>query len=342
MCVNRRMGLLESEPQQEFQLFLSVPRGFCAGVVRAIDAVERALSLYGPPIFVRHEIVHNRHVLERLRQRGAVFVEEEREVPRGARVVFSAHGVSPGIRARADARGLRSIDATCPLVTKVHVETRRFADQGYTVLLIGHAGHPEVTGTMGEAPEAVTLVQDEADAANVEVADPTRVAYVSQTTLSVDDTCKIIDTLKSRFPLIVGPRTDDICFATTNRQEAVKALARRAPLVLVIGSANSSNSLRLVETAERAGAAGKLIEDVGAIDTGWLRGIGAAGLTSGASTPEYLVHDTCDWFRKRGPVRVRELAVAHERVRFMLPAEVRSGKADGSGTSREASAESSG
>ena len=304
-------------------LLLAAPRGFCAGVVRAIEAVERALDLYGPPVYVRHEIVHNRHVLDRLVRRGAIFVEDEKDVPEGARILFSAHGVSPEVRAGAAARGLSAIDATCPLVTKVHVETRRFAADGYTVALIGHAGHPETVGTMGEAPDAVRLVETEGDVATLAVRDPERVAFVCQTTLSTDETGAIIAALRRRFPAIVAPKTEDLCYATTNRQAAVKALARRTPLVLVIGSPNSSNSQRLVETARRVGAAAELIEDAGHIDPGWVRALSAVGVTAGASAPEDLVLGVVNWFRARGPVVVEELAALRESVRFMAPRELR-------------------
>ena len=305
------------------RLLLAAPRGFCAGVVRAIEAVERALDLYGPPVYVRHEIVHNRHVVDRLVRRGAIFVEDEKDVPEGARIVFSAHGVSPHVRAGAAARGLSAIDATCPLVTKVHVEARRFAEQGYTVALIGHAGHPETVGTMGEAPDAVRLVETEDDVTTLAVPDPRRVAFVCQTTLSADETRAIVVALRRRFPQIVAPKTEDLCYATTNRQAAVKVLARRTPLVLVIGSPNSSNSQRLVETARRVGAAAQLIEDAGRIDPEWVRTLSAVGVTAGASAPEDLALGVVNWFRARGPVVVEELAVLRERVRFMLPRELR-------------------
>jgi 4-hydroxy-3-methylbut-2-en-1-yl diphosphate reductase len=322
MCVNQHMSP-RRPAQSPTKLYLAAPRGFCAGVVRAIDIVDRALTVWGPPVYVRHEIVHNRHVLDRLRRRGAVFVDDEHDVPEGARVIFSAHGVSPMVRARAAARRLEPIDATCPLVTKVHVEARRFAERGYTVALIGHSGHPETTGTMGEAPDAITLVQSEEDAAALAVPDPDRVAFVCQTTLSVDETRNIVTALRRRFPAIVGPRTEDVCFATTNRQEAIKALARRASLVLVLGSVNSSNSQRLVETAHRAGAAAALIDDADDIEPAWLDDVSAVGLTAGASAPEDLVAGVVDWFRSRGPVDVEELSVARETVRFMLPRELR-------------------
>jgi 4-hydroxy-3-methylbut-2-enyl diphosphate reductase len=318
--------------QSPIKLFLAAPRGFCAGVVRAIDVVERALTLYGPPVYVRHEIVHNRHVLDRLRRRGAVFVDDERDVPVGARVIFSAHGVSPTVRARAAARRLDAIDATCPLVTKVHVEARRFAERGYTVALIGHTGHPETTGTIGESPAAITLVQSERDVAALTVPDPDRVAFVCQTTLSLDETRNIVSALRRRFPAIVGPRTEDICFATTNRQEAIKALARRASLVLVLGSVNSSNSQRLVETARRAGAAAALIDDAEGIEPAWVNHVSAVGVTAGASAPEDLVAGVVDWFRSRGPVDVEDLSVARETVRFMLPRELRTAPQESAGS----------
>src|SRR5919197_1664089 len=245
------------------RVLLASPRGYCAGVARAVQTVERALALYGPPVYVRKEIVHNKHVVEQLRARGAVFVDQETEVPEGETVVFSAHGVAPSVHRNAEARSLRTIDATCPLVTKVHVEAKKFAAQGYTIVLIGHAGHEEVEGTMGEAPDQVVLIETEDDVDRLEVADPERVAYISQTTLSVDETAAIIARLRERFPAIVGPRTDDICYATTNRQAAVRQLARECDLVLVIGSQNSSNSNRLVEVAREHGAASHLIDHEG-------------------------------------------------------------------------------
>ncbi len=252
-------------------ILLASPRGYCAGVDRAVQTVERALELYGAPVYVRKEIVHNKHVVEELRDRGAIFVETETEVPEGATVVFSAHGVAPSVHAGAAQRRLRTIDATCPLVTKVHVEAKKFAAQGYTIVLIGHAGHEEVEGTMGEAPDQIVLVQDEDEVDRLEVADPTRIAYISQTTLSVDETQAIILRLRERFPQIVGPRTDDICYATTNRQTAVKQLARESDLVLVVGSRNSSNSNRLVEVAREYGAASHLIDNETEVAEEWLR-----------------------------------------------------------------------
>src|SRR5947199_7401358 len=255
------------------KLLLAAPRGYCAGVDRAVQTVERALELYGAPVYVRKEIVHNKYVVEQLRGRGAVFVESEQDVPEGATVVFSAHGVAPSVHAGARERSLHTIDATCPLVTKVHVEAKKFAAEGYTIVLIGHAGHEEVEGTMGEAPGSIVLVESEADVEALEVDDPSRIAYISQTTLSVDETRSIINRLRERFPEIVGPRTDDICYATTNRQAAVKELARACDLVLVIGSRNSSNSSRLVEVARELGASSHLIDNERQVQEKWLDGM---------------------------------------------------------------------
>ncbi len=304
-------------------ILLATPRGYCAGVDRAVQTVERALELYGAPVYVRKEIVHNKHVVAELREHGAIFVETESEVPEGATVVFSAHGVAPGVHVAAAERRLRTIDATCPLVTKVHVEAKRFAAQGYTIVLIGHAGHEEVEGTMGEAPRAIVLVEDEAGVDALEVDDPERIAYISQTTLSVDETRTIIARLRERFPAIVGPRTDDICYATTNRQTAVKELAREVDLVLVIGSRNSSNSNRLVEVARELGAAAHLIDNETQIDETWLEGVRTMGITSGASAPEELVQRVVELFRGRGTADIRELEVVSEDVRFMLPKTIR-------------------
>jgi 4-hydroxy-3-methylbut-2-enyl diphosphate reductase len=305
------------------QILLAAPRGYCAGVDRAVQTVERALQLYGAPVYVRKEIVHNKHVVEQLRGRGAVFVETETEVPEGATVVFSAHGVAPGVHANAQERALRTIDATCPLVTKVHVEAKKFAAEGYTIVLIGHAGHEEVEGTMGEAPEHIVLIENEDDVGSLEVPDPTKVAYISQTTLSVDETRAIITRLRERFPAIVGPRTDDICYATTNRQAAVKQLARECDLVLVIGSRNSSNSNRLVEVAREHGADSYLIDNELQVEEQWLEDKRVIGITSGASAPEELVQRLVDFFRERGAPDIRELEVVHEDVRFMLPKAIR-------------------
>ncbi|MHB8656679.1 MAG: 4-hydroxy-3-methylbut-2-enyl diphosphate reductase [Solirubrobacteraceae bacterium] len=305
------------------KLLLAAPRGYCAGVDRAVQTVERALELYGAPVYVRKEIVHNKHVVEQLRERGAVFVDSETEVPEGATVVFSAHGVAPGVHANAVARELQTIDATCPLVTKVHVEAKKFAADGYTIVLIGHAGHEEVEGTMGEAPEHIVLIETEADVDGLEVTDPSKVAYISQTTLSVDETRAVIRRLRERFPAIVGPRTDDICYATTNRQAAVKQLATACDLVLVIGSRNSSNSNRLVEVAREHGAKSHLIDNEAQVLEEWLDGIGVVGITSGASAPEELVQRLVAFFRERGTVDVEELDVVQEDVRFMLPKAIR-------------------
>jgi 4-hydroxy-3-methylbut-2-enyl diphosphate reductase len=305
------------------KLLLAAPRGYCAGVDRAVQTVEHALRLYGAPVYVRKEIVHNKHVVQQLRGRGAIFVESETEVPEGATVVFSAHGVAPSVHESASARSLATIDATCPLVTKVHVEARKFAAEGYTIVLIGHSGHEEVEGTMGEAPGQIVLVQSEEDVDRLEVDDPTRIAYISQTTLSVDETRSIINRLRVRFPEIVGPRTDDICYATTNRQAAVKQLARRCDLVLVIGSRNSSNSNRLVEVAREHGADSHLIDHEGQVDEGWLAGKRVVGITSGASAPEELVQRLVEFFRARGTADVQELEVVQEDVRFMLPKAIR-------------------
>jgi 4-hydroxy-3-methylbut-2-en-1-yl diphosphate reductase len=304
-------------------ILLAAPRGYCAGVDRAVQTVERALELYGAPVYVRKEIVHNKHVVEKLRDRGAVFVESESEVPEGATVVFSAHGVSPAVHANATERGLHTIDATCPLVTKVHVEAKKFAADDYTIVLIGHAGHEEVEGTMGEAPAHIVLIEDEAGVAELEVRDPSKVAYISQTTLSVDETQAIIARLRERFPAITGPRTDDICYATTNRQAAVKQLAQESDLVLVIGSRNSSNSNRLVEVAREHGADSYLIDNESQVREEWLVGKRVIGITSGASAPEELVQRLVDFFRRRGAEDVRELEVVSEDVRFMLPKAIR-------------------
>ncbi len=263
------------------KLLLAAPRGYCAGVDRAVQTVERALELYGPPVYVRKEIVHNKHVVEQLRERGAIFVEEETEVPAGQTVIFSAHGVAPSVHANAQERSLKTIDATCPLVTKVHVEAKKFAAEGYTIVLIGHEGHEEVEGTMGEAPEAFVLVETEEDVDRLELPDPDRVAFLTQTTLSVDETDRIIRRLHERFPNITGPKSDDICYATTNRQMAVRQMARECDLVLVIGSSNSSNSNRLVEVARDHGADSHLIDNEGQVREEWLEGKRVVGISSG-------------------------------------------------------------
>jgi 4-hydroxy-3-methylbut-2-enyl diphosphate reductase len=306
------------------KLLLAAPRGYCAGVDRAVQTVERALTLYGAPVYVRKEIVHNKHVVEQLRERGAIFVEElDDTIPEGAVTVFSAHGVSPAVHAEAERRRLQTIDATCPLVTKVHREALKFAADGYTIVLIGHGGHEEVEGTMGEAPEAIVLVETEADVDSLDVPDPEKLAYISQTTLSVDETRAIINRLRERFPSITGPRTDDICYATTNRQAAVKQMAPHCELVLVIGSRNSSNSNRLVEVAREHGAESHLIDNAAQIQDDWLEGVSTVGISSGASAPEELVQRVVDFFRTRGTADVAEFEVVKEDVRFMLPKVIR-------------------
>ena len=305
------------------KLFLAAPRGYCAGVDRAVQTVERALELYGPPVYVRKEIVHNKLVVEQLAQRGAIFVDQETEVPEGETVVFSAQGVAPSVHANAEQRGLQTIDATCPLVTKVHVEAKKFAAEGYTIVLIGHEGHEEVEGTMGEAPDHIVLIETEEDVDRLEVEDPTRIAYISQTTLSVDETGAIIARLREKFPQIVGPRTDDICYATTNRQAAVRQMADQCDLVLVIGSKNSSNSNRLVEVARAHGAESHLIDNETQVREEWLEGKRVVGISSGASAPEELVQRLVEFFRARGTAEVSEFEVVQEDVRFMLPKEIR-------------------
>ncbi len=305
------------------RVLLAAPRGYCAGVDRAVQTVERALEHHGAPVYVRKEIVHNKHVVEELSKRGAIFVEEETEVPEGEMVVFSAHGVAPAVHENAAARKLRTIDATCPLVTKVHVSARRFAADGYTIVMIGHEGHEEVEGTTGEAPDSIVLVQTVEEVADLEVPDPERVAFITQTTLSVDETGEIIAALRSKFPAIVSSKTDDICYATTNRQIAVKQLARECELVLVIGSTNSSNSNRLVEVAREHGAASHLIDNHTQVQEEWLEGVETVGITSGASAPEELVASLVEFFRERGAEDVSELRTVHEDVRFMLPKEIR-------------------
>jgi 4-hydroxy-3-methylbut-2-enyl diphosphate reductase len=305
------------------KILLASPRGYCAGVDRAVQTVERALELYGAPVYVRKEIVHNKHVVAQLRERGAIFVEDEREVPEGAVTVFSAHGVAPSVHANAAQRGLRTIDATCPLVTKVHKEALKFARDGYTIVLVGHAGHEEVEGTMGEAPDRIVLVENEEDVDQLQIENPDKVAYISQTTLSVDETRAIIGRLRERFPTAIGPRTDDICYATTNRQMAVKQLASQCDLVLVIGSRNSSNSQRLVDVTREHGTEAHLIDHEGQVDESWLAGKRVVGITSGASAPEELVQRLVDELRSRGTQQVAELDVISEDVRFMLPKQIR-------------------
>ena len=304
-------------------VLLAAPRGYCAGVERAVDAVERALAKHGSPVYVRKQIVHNLHVVRDLESKGAIFVDEETEVPAGAVVVLSAHGVAPQVYANSAARDLEVIDATCPLVTKVHVEARRFAKDGRTIVLIGHAGHEEVEGTSGQAPERTILVQSPAEARTVEVPDPENLRYLTQTTLSVDETNEIVGILKERFPAIEGPPRDDICYATQNRQDAVKVVAPQADVVLVIGSKNSSNSNRLAELSAALGTPAHLVDDETSVDPAWLDGTSTVGLTSGASAPEWLVHRMLAWLAERGFDRVEEVTLTEERVRFSLPAGVR-------------------
>ena len=305
------------------KVLLASPRGYCAGVERAVETVEKALELYGPPVYVRKQIVHNLHVVRDLEARGAVFVDEESEVPEGETVVFSAHGVAPSVHANALTRKLNTIDATCPLVTKVHVQARRYAADGYTVVLIGHEGHEEVVGTMGEAPDAIVLVESVEDVDRLTFAPDARLAYVTQTTLSVDETGEIITALRARFPQIYAPKKEDICYATSNRQWAVKEMLNEIQLLLVIGSRNSSNSNRLVETARAAGIAGHLIDDETEIDESWLDGVDVVGVTSGASAPEKLVERVCDWFRLRGVTEIEPYRLVDEGVEFRLPTELR-------------------
>ncbi|HEY7344066.1 MAG TPA: 4-hydroxy-3-methylbut-2-enyl diphosphate reductase [Gaiella sp.] len=305
------------------RVLLASPRGYCAGVERAVETVERALEHYGAPVYVRKQIVHNIHVVRDLEARGAIFVEEETDAPRGATVVYSAHGVAPSVHASSHALAHDVIDATCPLVTKVHVQAKRYAAAGYTVLLIGHEGHEEVVGTMGEAPEATILVQDVAEAEALALPADARVAYVTQTTLSVDETAEIIGTLRRRFPAIVGPKKEDICYATSNRQWAVKDMLGHIDLLLVIGSRNSSNSNRLVDVARAADVPAHLIDDETEIDERWLDGIETVGITSGASAPERLVARVCDWFRERGVEEIEPFRMVDEDVTFRLPVELR-------------------
>ena len=307
------------------RLVLASPRGYCAGVERAVEIVARALELHGPPVYVRKQIVHNAHVVRDFEARGAVFVESEEEVPAGAAVVLSAHGVAPSVYEQAAARGLETIDATCPLVSKVHAEARGFAAQGYTIFLIGHAGHEEIVGTMGEAPEAILLIESAEDAARVQPPQTERLAYVTQTTLSVDDTEEIVAVLRRRFPALRAPAKEDICYATTNRQRAVKRLLGTIDVLLVVGSRNSSNSNRLVEVARARGVSAHLIEDETAIEEAWLEGAETVGLTSGASAPESLVRRVVAWFTARGVMQVDELEAPAEAVFFRLPPEVRRG-----------------
>jgi 4-hydroxy-3-methylbut-2-enyl diphosphate reductase len=318
------LGMPGPVPAPGSRVLLAAPRGYCAGVDRAVITVEKALELYGPPVYVRKQIVHNKHVVEGLERRGAVFVEELDEVPEHETVVFSAHGVSPAVHEQARERGLTTIDATCPLVTKVHYEARRFSAEDYDILLIGHEGHEEVEGTSGEAPLRTLLVQSPADADTVEVRDPSRVAWLSQTTLSVDETMQTVERLRRRFPLLVDPPSDDICYATQNRQLAVKEIAAEADLVIVVGSGNSSNSVRLVEVALEAGAkASYRVDDASEIDPAWLDGVESVGVTSGASVPEDLVDGVLAYLTERGYPDAQAVQTVEENLTFALPPELR-------------------
>lgn len=306
------------------KVLLAAPRGYCAGVDRAVVTVEKALEHYGSPVYVRKEIVHNKYVVESLKKRGAIFVDELDEVPEGSLVVFSAHGVAPVVHDEAAERSLRTIDATCPLVTKVHSEARRFASEGYKIVLVGHEGHEEVVGTMGEAPDVMTLVEDPAAAAAVALPDEEKLVWLSQTTLSVDETLATVDVLKERFPNLISPPSDDICYATQNRQAAVKAIAPLSDVVIVVGSGNSSNSVRLVEVALDSGAAGSYrVDSVDELQEEWLEGVTTVGLTSGASVPEILVDGVLVWLRQRGFGAVEEVFTAEETLMFALPPELR-------------------
>jgi 4-hydroxy-3-methylbut-2-enyl diphosphate reductase len=306
------------------RVLLAKPRGYCAGVDRAVQTVEMALERFGRPVYVRKQIVHNLHVVQSLEERGAIFVEENEDIPRGAVVVFSAHGIAPEVRVDAQQRGLRVIDATCPLVTKVHNEARRFAAQDYDILLIGHEGHEEVIGTTGEAPSRVQLVDGPQGAGSVEIRDPGKVVWLSQTTLSVDETTETVAALRERFPTLLDPPSDDICYATQNRQAAVKQIARASDLVIVVGSRNSSNSVRLVEVAKDSGAeAAYLVDDASEIDERWLDGAATIGVTSGASVPEELITGVLDWLAARGFESVEEVEAVKERMVFALPREIR-------------------
>ena len=319
-----RVSEVAPPPPGRKRVLLAAPRGYCAGVDRAVVAVEKALAHYGPPVYVRKQIVHNKHVVAALERRGAIFVNEADEVPQGERVIFSAHGVSPAVHEQAAARGLRTIDATCPLVTKVHKEAVRFAQAGYDILLIGHAGHEEVEGTAGEAPEHIRLVDGPAAAETVQVRDPDRVVWLSQTTLSVDETMETVRRLRLRFPNLADPPSDDICYATQNRQVAVKKVAAGSDLVIVVGSSNSSNSVRLVEVALENGAqAAHRVDDATEIDDSWLDGVTTVGLTSGASVPESLVADVLARLAERGYQDVQEVVTAEEDLLFSLPKELR-------------------
>jgi 4-hydroxy-3-methylbut-2-enyl diphosphate reductase len=305
------------------KVLLASPRGYCAGVERAVETVERALELYGTPVYVRKQIVHNLHVVRELEERGAIFVDDETAVPEGETMVLSAHGVAPSVHRNAEARGLRTIDATCPLVTKVHVQARRYAAEGYFVILIGHARHEEVVGTMGEIPGSIALVESIEDVERLSFPEDARLAYVTQTTLSVDETAEVIAALRRRFPSIRAPQREDICYATSNRQWAVKEMLPEIDLLLVIGSKNSSNSNRLVETAHAAGVSSHLIDDETEIDEAWLDGVSVVGITSGASAPEKLVRQVCEWFRVRGVEDIESHRFVEEDIEFRLPVELR-------------------
>ena len=320
-----RLSQVRSYPGRALvkRVLLASPRGYCAGVERAVETVERALALYGRPVYVRKQIVHNSHVVRDLEKRGAIFVDSVDDVPEGSAVVFSAHGVAPAVRTAAAARRLTAIDATCPLVTKVHTQARRFAKAGYTIVLIGHAGHEEVEGTTGEAPDAIVLVESVADAERISFDAGAQLAYITQTTLSVDETREIVEVLRRRFPAIEGPAKEDICYATSNRQWAVKELLAEVDLLLVLGSPNSSNSQRLVEVARTAGTAAHLVEDASQIDDAWLDRVSVVGVTSGASAPERLVRGVCKWFRARGVDDIAEFRSVYEDVVFRLPVELR-------------------
>ncbi len=311
-------------PEDTLRVLLAAPRGYCAGVDRAVITVEKALDLYGPPVYVRKQIVHNKHVVRTLERRGAIFVEEVEEVPEGANVVFSAHGVSPVVHEQAADRQLQTIDATCPLVTKVHHEAKRFAGDDYDILLIGHEGHEEVEGTAGEAPKNIQLVQGPDDVDNIEVRDPDKVAWLSQTTLSVDETMQTVDRIRERYPNLLDPPSDDICYATQNRQEAVKEISKHADLVIVVGSGNSSNSVRLVEVALEAGAkASYRVDEAGEIDDAWLEGVTTVGVTSGASVPEILVDGVLEYLQEKGFPEAVAVHTAEESLIFALPPELR-------------------
>ena len=318
-------------------LVLAKPRGFCAGVDRAIDIVEQALEVFGKPVYVRKEIVHNRHVVEALREKGAVFVEEISEIPTGATAIFSAHGVAPSVWDAAQTKQLRILDATCPLVTKVHLEVQRYAREDYSIILIGHEDHDEVIGTRGEAPERIQVVDSVDGVAALTVPDPQKVVCLTQTTLSMDDTAEIMEALRARFPAMTLPAKDDICYATQNRQRAVKAMAAEVDLVLVIGATNSSNSNRLREVAETAGVKARLIQQVADLQAGDFEGVSRVGVTSGASTPEFLVQDVVDYCRRLGVEEVDDLTVTEENVKFMLPAELTRAKAEKGGASENRS-----